>query len=125
MSQPFLIDRIIQYLVFDKKTKKGATNNTPAGYPFLNKDENGPARKASKKYRGIIGMLGYLQGTTRPDIKMTTNQCARFNNDPHLSNERLVKRIGRYLMDTTEKGTIYKPDTSQGLECYADADFAG
>ena len=85
LSQPFFIYRIIQVLGFVPKTTKGATKNTPAGYPLLNKDRNGPARKAYWKYRGIIGMLGYLQGTTRPDIAMTTHQCAIFNNDPHLS----------------------------------------
>ena len=70
-------------------------------------------------------MLGYLQGTTRPDITMATHQCARFNNDPHLSHERAVKRIDRYLLDTRDKGIIYRPDITQGLECYVDADFAG
>ena len=87
MSQPFFIDRVIQALNYDPKTSKIVTKNTPAGYPFLNKDENGPARKAYWKYWGIIGMLGYLQGTTRPDIAMANHQCARFNNDPHLSHE--------------------------------------
>ena len=53
------------------------------------KYENGPARKASWKYCGIIGMLGFLQGTTRPDIAMAIHQCAIFKNDPHLSHERL------------------------------------
>ena len=76
------------------------------------------------KYRGIIGMLGYLQGTTRPDISMATHQCARFTNDPHLSHERAVKRIGRYLLDTRDKGMIYRPDITLGLEFYVDADFA-
>ena len=125
LSQPFLIDRVIQALNFDPKTIKSATNNTPAGYPLQNKDENGPARKAFWKYRGIIGMLGYLQGTTRPDIAMSTHQCARVNNDPHLSHELAVKRIGRYLLDTREKGMIYRPDITRGLECYVDADFSG
>ena len=74
LSQPFLIDRVIQALNFDTKTTKSATNNAPAGYQILNKDENGPARKASWKYRSIIGMIGYLQGTTRPDIAMATHQ---------------------------------------------------
>ena len=74
LSQPFLIDSIVQALNFDPKTTKSATSNTPAGYPLLNKDENGPARKASWKYRGIIGMLGCLQGTTHPDIAMATHQ---------------------------------------------------
>ena len=59
LSQPFLIDKIVQALNIVPKTTKSATNNTPAGYPLLNKDENGPARKASWKYQGIIGMIGY------------------------------------------------------------------
>ena len=57
LYQQFLIDIIIQALGFDPNTTKGATNNNPAGYPLLNKDENSPARKASWKYRGITGML--------------------------------------------------------------------
>ena len=56
---------------------------------------------------------------------MATHQCARFNNDPHLSHEQAVKRIGRYLLDTRDKGIIYRPDIKRGLECYVDADFAG
>ena len=52
LSQPFLIDRVIQALNFYPKTTKIATNNTPAGYPLLNKDDNGPARKASLEVSG-------------------------------------------------------------------------
>ena len=106
LYQPFLIDRVIQALNFDPKTTKSATKNTPSGYPLLNKDENGPARKASWKYWGIICMLGYLQGTTRPDIAMAPHQCARFNNDTHRSHERAVKHIVIYLLDTRDKGMI-------------------
>ena len=47
LSQPFLIERIIQVLNFNPKTTKSATNNTPVGYLLLNKDEDGPPRKAS------------------------------------------------------------------------------
>ena len=125
LSQPFLIERIIKTLNFDFSTTKGARGNTPATYPLLSKDTEGPPMKANWKYRSVIGMLGYLQGTTRPDISMAVHQCARFNNDPKLSHERAVKRIGRYLLDTKDKGLIFKPDFSKGLECYVDADFAG
>ena len=70
-------------------------------------------------------MLGYLQGTSRPDISLAVHQSARFNNNPKLSHERAIKRIVRYLLDTKDQGLIYKPDKSKGLECYVDADFAG
>ncbi|KAL7531886.1 hypothetical protein ACHAXR_006609, partial [Thalassiosira sp. AJA248-18] len=28
-------------------------------------------------------------------------------------------------MHTNKEGIVYNPDTSKGLECYVDADFAG
>ena len=70
-------------------------------------------------------MLGYLQGTSRPDLSIPTHQCARFNNDPKLSHARAVKKIVRYLLDTRDKGIIFSPDLSKGLECFVDADFGG
>jgi hypothetical protein len=33
-------------------------------------------------------------------------------------------RIGRYLLSTKEKGMIYCPDSSRGIEVFVDADFA-
>ena len=70
-------------------------------------------------------MLRYLQGTTRLDITMATHQCAIFNNDPHLSYEQSVKRVGRYLLDTREKGMFYRLEITRGLEYYVGADFSG
>ena len=90
LSQTFPINRIIEALGFDLATKKKARDNTPCGYPLLSKDENGLLRKAKWKYRGVFGMLGYLQGTRFPDISMPTHQCTRLNNDPKLSHERAV-----------------------------------
>ena len=55
---------------------------------------------------------------------MSTLQGARFNNDPKMSHKRAVKKIVRYLLDMQDKGIIFKPDLSKGLECYVDADFA-
>ena len=110
---------------FDSTTTKSARDNVPVGFPLLNKDTDGPSWKAHWKYCGLIGMLGYLQGTSCPDISMPTHQCARFNNDPKLSHERAVKKIVRYLLDSRDKGIIFKPDLSKGLECFVDADFAG
>ena len=56
---------------------------------------------------------------------MAVHQNARFCNEPMLSNEKAVPRIGNYLLGTRTRGIVYKPDKSKGLECYVDADFAG
>ena len=39
--------------------------------------------------------------------------------------ERAMIRIVRYLYSTRDRGIIYKPNKSLGLECFVDADFAG
>ena len=70
-------------------------------------------------------MLSYLQGHTQPDISMPVHQTACFCNDPKLSHEQAITRIGQYLLGTREKGIKYKIDLSKGLKCYVDADFAG
>ena len=70
-------------------------------------------------------MLNYLTGSTRPDIAMAVHQIARFSNNPKLSHEKSIMRICRYLIGTADKGMIFKPDKTKGLELYVDADFAG
>ena len=101
------------------------TKPTPAVKPLLNKDLRGEKRKNNWSYRTAIGMLIYLQGTTRPDILIAVHPCARFSVSPKLSHERAVKRIGRYLLGTKDRGLAFKLNDNHGLECHVDADFAG
>jgi hypothetical protein len=61
----------------------------------------------------------------RPDITMAVQQCARFCNNPQRKHKEAIKSICRYLLKTKDDGMILKPDKSRGLECYADADWAG
>ena len=123
LRQPFLIKRILAAL----GVTEGAfnTRDVPAVGPLLSKDQDGPDRKHSWHYRSPIGMLGYLQNSTHPDISMAVHQCARFNVCPKLSHERAVKYIARYLLGSQDKGIHYRPDSSRGLECFVDTDFAG
>ena len=55
---------------------------------------------------------------------MPVHQTAHFCNDPKLSHEQAITRIGRYLLGSRNKGIKYKVDLSKGLGCYVDADFA-
>ena len=123
LRQPFLIQRILALLnVTDDSYNK---RDVPVIGPLLSRDENGAKRKHDWHYRSAIGMLGYLQKSTRPDISMAVHQCARFNSCPMLCHEKAVKYIARYLLTSQDKGIHYKPDSTRGLECFVDADFAG
>ena len=123
--QPFLIGRILKLLNLEgeKFDSKQNSRPTPAVKPLLFKDADGLDRKCSWNYRQAIGLLTYLQNTTQSDIFMAVHQAARFCIDPKLLHERAVKRIGRYLSGNQDKGLIFKPDPSIGVECYFNADF--
>ena len=121
MSQPAIIDKILNSLGICDESKM---HDTPANV-ILTKDEDGNGRKQEWHYHSVIGKMNYLAGTTRPDILFDMHQCAKYSIDPKQSHEEAVKRIGRYLNKTKDKGLVFTPDGSNELECYADADFAG
>jgi len=65
----------------------------------------------------------YLEKSARPDISCTVNQCARHSANPKIQHTAAVKRIGRYLLGTKDKGLIMKPN-QEGMECWVDAAHA-
>ena len=73
----------------------------------------------------MVGMLLYLARHTRPDIAYAVNSCARYMFNPRLSHEQALKRIGRYLKATRDKGLILNPSGKLKVDAYPDADFAG
>ncbi len=127
LSQPFFIDRILNFLGLCKNEFKTDTNSssTPVAKGLLHCDLLGKGHKYSWKYCMAVGMLSYLQNTSHPEISMAVHQMARFSNNPMLSHKKMIMRIGRYLLDTCKCSIFYKPNKSKGLECYVDTDFAG
>ena len=88
----------------------------------LNKDENGkPADE--KCFRGMIGSLLYLT-TSRPDIKLATYLCARFQSSPREFHLNAIKRIFKYLSGSLHLGLWYLRSSSFDLISYSDVDFA-
>ena len=99
-------------------------DDTPANVT-LTKPASGEDRNQSWNYQSIISMMMFLASSTRPDILFAVHQCAKFNSCPKRIHEEAVKRIGRYLKRTADKGTILTPNETNKLDCYVDADFAG
>ena len=121
LTQTHLIQRFLEVIGLSDANSK----STPAIKPLLWKDLLGLQRKHSWNYRQAVGMLTYMQGTSRPELAFAVHQAARFCIDPRLSHERAIHRIGKYLKGTEDKGITFKPDPNKGLECFVDADFAG
>ena len=131
MKQTGLIDRVLETLGLDVGTVNGKA--TPAERAPLVKDADGPVASGDFSYSSVVGMLLYLAGHSRPDIAYAVNCAARYMFCPKQSHEKALKRIGRYLKATRERGLILNPnpvnDGTGGdalqIDSYPDADFAG
>ena len=96
LLQPFLIQIIL--VALNVKTGDYNQRDVPVIGPLLSRYELGAKRKHDWSYISAIGMLGYLQNSTRPDILMAVHQCARFNTNPMLCHEKAVKYIANILL---------------------------
>jgi hypothetical protein len=76
----------------------------------------GKPRNKDWKYHTAIGILTYLQGNTHPEISMATHQLVQFCQDPRLSHEQATTHRGRYLAHTKDRGIVYEPDKSMGID---------
>jgi hypothetical protein len=114
LAQPFLIDCLLQFLGLCNNSLETDANSssTPVTKGLLHRDLAGKPCKYKWKYRTAVGMLSYLQNSTCPEIAMAVHQTARFSNEPMLSHEKAIMRLGRYLLDTRKRGIIYTPDCS-------------
>ena len=71
-------------------------------------------------------MLLYLSRHTRHDITFAVNCCACYMFCPKHSHELALKRIGRYLKQTPDRGMVMNPSSDVcKIDAYPDADFAG
>ena len=123
MTQEGLTDRIIEALGLDTEMSK--PSGTPCLKAPLAKDLNGDPVSGNFSYSSVVGMLLYLSGHSRPDIAYSVSQVARFTFAPKRSHEVALKKIGRYLLATRDKGLILTPTKSLDVDAYPDADFAG
>ena len=123
LTQPNLIESILQDLGV-QNAEKGM--EIPAlSTKILTKDESGPEMKEEFHYRSVIGKLNFLEKSTHPDLAYSVHQCARFSSNPKQSHVEAVKKIGRYLVSTRDKGILMRPQVDHSFDCWVDANFAG
>ena len=70
-------------------------------------------------------MLRCLVSSARPDLQCAVHQTIKFCNDPKEIHAKVIKRIGRCLKRTKDKGIMFEPNESLGFEDWADTDFDG
>ena len=114
-------------LRLDAEISNGIRTPAPESAP-LPRDKDGPLHDSGFNYPSVVGMMMYLCNNSRPDIAFAVHQCPRHSFSPKKKHAEYLKRIGRYLIATKDKGLIIKPNKDRNIldvDCYVDADFAG
>jgi len=125
-TQPIFTASVLKDLGLDGEDSKNPpkVKTTPANSTTILtdfKDDKDHDKKFD--YSQVIGKLLYLEKSARPDISCAVHQCARFCSNPKMKHAEAVKRIGRYLLATKDKGLIMQPN-KEGMECWVNASHA-
>jgi hypothetical protein len=98
-SQPTLVTSILQDLNLQDCHRKFTPD-----FSVLHPDHGSQPHTDTWNYRLVVGKLNYLVQMIRPDISMAIHNCARFSVNPTYLHKQAIKRIGRYLAATQDKG---------------------
>ncbi|KAL1062420.1 hypothetical protein V6Z11_D13G078800 [Gossypium hirsutum] len=117
-------------LFFRKKSvvKKFKLENAKAARTLMVIGEklfkHGKGMPIETTYRSMVGSLLYLI-TNRPNLSFRVRVCARYQASPGESHVKAMKRIIRYVHETTNLGISLSKDNTMGLDGYSDVDRAG
>lgn len=74
-------------------------------------------------YQSLVGSLGWIASTTRPDITYAVSQLGRYNSAWTVLHWTAAKHVLRYLRGTQDLGISYD-GSSPDLTAYSDSDFS-
>nr|GEZ87715.1 uncharacterized mitochondrial protein AtMg00810-like [Tanacetum cinerariifolium] len=119
----FTVDQMDVKTVFLYGPLKKEVVGTPMATKHIDADLSGTPIDQTK-YHSMVEALMYLTAS-RPNIMHATCYCARYQVKPTMKHLNAVKRIFRYLKDTTHTGLWYLKDIGFELTAFLDSDHAG
>ena len=122
IGQPAYTERLLQK--FDMQDSKPVSTPANIDERLVKKTEDSDLVD-KKKYQAAVGSLLYLSTKTRPDLAFAVGNVARFCSEPTKQHWTSVKRILRYLRDTTELGLLYLKSGNGSCVGFSDADWGG
>lgn len=97
---------------------------TPTISKYSNTKDSTLPHDDPRKFRQVVGSLQYLS-LTRPDIAFAVNRVCQHMHSPQQHHWVSVKRILCYLQHTKDHGLLLTKSSSDRLQLFTDADWAG
>lgn len=107
---------------FEMSLCNGVNNPIVPGVKLSKK--GGGATLDTTLYKEMIGSLMYLT-VTRPDLTFVVDLASRYMENPTEAHFQVIKRVLRYVKNTTDLGIMYKRGGGKGFQAFTDSDYAG
>ena len=115
--------KYIQELIALAGLQEGRSVDTPLEVNVKYHRDEGDFLSNPSLYRQLVGILNYLT-ITRLYISFFVQQVSQFMQAPTHLHLVVVRRIVRYLHDTSSRGLFFPVDSPICLVAYSDADWA-
>ena len=104
---------------------EGGIGRTPLRHPT----GLGPEARAAfnLRYASLLGSLGWLANSTRPDIAFAASAAGRHTKAPYSRHLKALEHVLNYVIHTSDKGLVYDSSNCRfqmRLSAFSDADFA-
>jgi hypothetical protein len=119
-----LIDSILAVL---KSVEHGGCNQAKTYEPHCKHDGkmNQDEFDSSWDYKSVVGKLNYLEKSAIGYIAISVPPFALYMSQTIRIHDEAVRRIGRYLLGTWDKGFLVQSYMQQSFECYVDEEYCG
>jgi hypothetical protein len=88
--------------------------------------DSSPEPAFHRRYRGIVGSLGYLVNMTRPDLAWSYSELSKYVQDPGKAHMDAAHHVLRYLRATYDQAIVYERtnELANTLWGWVDSDWA-
>lgn len=99
-------------------------SNIPMDPGYIQNQEEREPMSSKEQFQSLVGGLLYVAVHSRPDISISSSILGRQVSKPTVADWTEAKRVLRYLVGTNDYA-LKLDGTNEGLEGFADADWAG
>ena len=116
---------IVQQLGMEKANPVSTPGIKPSEEVRTDGDEEPLEPRDATRYRAITARGLYI-AQDRTDIQYAVKELSRWMSKPTLRDWRMLKRLGRYLVDKTREVMLYGYQEKRSyIDAWVDTDFAG
>lgn len=124
LSVPQYIDTLVSRVDLSDAYPVGSPLDPSVVLQARSAEDGADPEMADKPYLAVLGTIGWIVETCRPDVAFARSKLCQFMSNPSVAHWDALMRVVRYLKGTAHLGVTFRRGVNTGITCYTDADWA-